>query len=159
MDIRQNIVNKIGCAVAWWILHNCSDGLAIKRKGGAEQVIKVFSVQAYRNIIKPLISPEHQEIKAGDVVTAPYHGKECRKNIQVLTKINGVLQEIQEYKAIGTVEECQKAMERQNPKKPAKDKHNHDCCPNCGWIVYKSEYGGRYLNCCENCGQAVDWPE
>lgn len=84
--------------------------------------------------------------------------EDCRKNIQVLTKINGVLQEIQGYKAIGTVEECQKAMERQNPKKPAKDKHNHDCCPNCGWIVYKSEYGGRYLNCCENCGQAVDWP-
>lgn len=85
MDIRQNIVNKIGCAVVWWILHNCSDGLAIKRKGGAEQVIKVFSVQAYRNIIKPIISPKHSDIKVGDVVTAPYHGQ------VVVTRIRGNL--------------------------------------------------------------------
>lgn len=68
-------------------------------------------------------------------------------------------EELEQYRAIGTVEECQKAVERQDPKKPAKDKYDHDCCPNCGWIVYKSEYGGRYLNCCENCGQVVGWPE
>lgn len=33
-------------------------------------------------------------------------GKECKKNIQILTKINGALQEIQQYRSIGTVEEC-----------------------------------------------------
>lgn len=31
--------------------------------------------------------------------------KECNKTIQVLTKINGALQEIQRYRAIGTVQE------------------------------------------------------
>lgn len=36
--------------------------------------------------------------------------KECRKNIQVLTKINGALQEIQKYRAIGTVEDITKAV-------------------------------------------------
>lgn len=40
--------------------------------------------------------------------------KECRKNINILTKINGVLQEIQKYRAIGTVEECRKAKEMSN---------------------------------------------
>lgn len=31
--------------------------------------------------------------------------KECKKNINILTKTNGALQEIQKYRAIGTVEE------------------------------------------------------
>lgn len=38
--------------------------------------------------------------------------KECRKNINILSKINGALQEMQKYRAIGTVEECREAMER-----------------------------------------------
>ena len=32
--------------------------------------------------------------------------KECTKNIQILTKVNRALQEIQQYHANGTVEEC-----------------------------------------------------
>lgn len=35
----------------------------------------------------------------------------CSKNISVLTKINGLLQEIQQYRAIGTVDQCSKAMD------------------------------------------------
>lgn len=38
--------------------------------------------------------------------------KECKKNIKILTKINGALQEIQKYRTIGTVEECKEAMNR-----------------------------------------------
>lgn len=68
-------------------------------------------------------------------------------------------EEIQQYRIIGTVEECRKAMERQRRKKPIKDEFNHDCCPDCGWIVYQEEWGGRYLPHCENCGQAIDWSE
>lgn len=39
--------------------------------------------------------------------------KECRKNINMLTKANGALQEIQKYRAIGTVEEfsCMKSVQ------------------------------------------------
>lgn len=39
--------------------------------------------------------------------------KECRKNISVLTKVNGMLQEIEQYRAIGTIEECREARKRQ----------------------------------------------
>ncbi|MFG6393817.1 MAG: hypothetical protein K1W24_06480 [Lachnospiraceae bacterium] len=67
------------------------------------------------------------------------------------------LEEIQQYRAIGTVEECREASERQIKKKPVKNEYNHDCCPNCRWIVYQDEWGGRYLPHCENCGQAIDW--
>ncbi len=74
--IKQKIINKAGCIAARWILHNCDDGLVIKRKAGAEQIIKVFSAQAYRNMIKPAIHKATEVIKVGDVVTDNgYHGK------------------------------------------------------------------------------------
>ncbi len=74
--IKQKIINKAGCIAARWILHNCDDGLVIKRKAGAEQIIKVFSAQAYRNVIKPAIHKATEIIKVGDVVTDNgYHGK------------------------------------------------------------------------------------
>lgn len=62
------------------------------------------------------------------------------------------IKKLQQYRAIGTVEECREARERQKPKKPVKDEYSHDCCPNCGLVVYKDEWGGRYLPHCENCG-------
>ena len=49
------MINALGCMVARWILRNCEDGLVIKRKGGADQIIKVFSVQAYMNVVRPAI--------------------------------------------------------------------------------------------------------
>lgn len=68
-----------------------------------------------------------------------------------------VVSALEEYSEIGTVEECREAKERRMAKKPVKDRYHHDCCPNCGWIVYQDEWGGRYLPYCENCGQAIDW--
>ncbi len=74
--IRKTIINKIGCFVAWWILHYCNDGLVIVRKGGARQIIKVFAEPAYQNVIKPAIYRATEVIKIGDVVTDNgYHGE------------------------------------------------------------------------------------
>ena len=42
------------------------------------------------------------------------------------------LEEIQQYREIGTVEECREAVEKQKAKNPVKDKYHHNCCPNCG---------------------------
>ena len=86
----------------------------------------------------------------------------CEKVVRFLSVDNDEsviddISEVTKYRLIGTVEECQEAMGKQKAKKPTKDEYNHSCCPNCGWIVYKDEYGGRYLPCCENCGQAIDW--
>ena len=68
------------------------------------------------------------------------------------------LKEVQQYREIGTVEECRKAVEKQKPKKPVKDKYNHNCCPNCGWIVSgEGGYGEEFCPHCENCGQAIRW--
>ena len=68
------------------------------------------------------------------------------------------LKEIQQYREIGTVEECREAVEKQKLKKPVKDKYNHNCCPNCGWIVSgEGGYGEEFCPHCENCGQAIRW--
>lgn len=76
MKIKRRIVNTIGCFTARWILHNCDDGLIVNRKGGAKQIIKVFSEPAYRNVIKPAIHRATEVIKVGDVVTDNgYHGE------------------------------------------------------------------------------------
>lgn len=62
------------------------------------------------------------------------------------------LEEIEKYRAIGTVEKCWEAMEKQKAKNPVKhdncgNKCASDRCPNCFEIV-----NGKY---CENCGQAI----
>ena len=68
------------------------------------------------------------------------------------------LKEVQQYREIGTVEECREAREKQIPKKPIKDKWKHDCCPSCGWFVSEETgWGDRYNPHCENCGQAIQW--
>lgn len=80
------------------------------------------------------------------------------------------LKEIQQYREIGTVEECREAVEKQKPKKP-KDRLKInpviDCngayidadttvylfCPNCGEIVGIDETVNKF---CRVCGQAID---
>ena len=70
------------------------------------------------------------------------------------------LKEVQQYREVGTVEECREAVEKQKPKRPIKDKWKHDCCPSCGWFVSEETgWGDRYNPHCENCGQAIQWDE
>lgn len=72
------------------------------------------------------------------------------------------LKEIQQYREIGTVEECREAVERQKPKMPdyegdgyADGEMVYDTwiCPNCG-KKYEVDYDD-YKHC-PNCGQAID---
>ena len=76
------------------------------------------------------------------------------------------LEEIQQYRAIGTVEECREAVDKQKPKKPIKQKGNcfskgksgeeqHEIiliCPLCGGKALKRGYPCK-------CGQAIQWDE
>ena len=72
--------------------------------------------------------------------------------------------ELQEYRKIGTVEECREAVEKQKAKKPVPDENAYTIdgitmydtwyCPNCGhqYEKYYEEY-----KCCPECGQKIDW--
>lgn len=83
------------------------------------------------------------------------------------------LEEIQQYRAIGTVEECREARERQSGKKPSQGEpytwtssvrikgryrdvrktSYHHVCPNCGENIAMD------MSCCKYCGQAIDWSD
>ena len=57
------------------------------------------------------------------------------------------LEEVQQYRAIGTVNECRAAVEKMKPKKTAIEAIKVHICPVCG-------FGGIY-DYCGNCGQRV----
>ena len=57
------------------------------------------------------------------------------------------LEDVQQYRAIGTVNECREAVEKMKPKKTAIEAIKVHICPVCG-------FGGIY-DYCGNCGQRV----
>ena len=65
------------------------------------------------------------------------------------------LQEIQQYREIGTVEECREAVEKQKPKKPHRNykKFSGLWCK-CGWYLGQKQCLD--IKYCPNCGQAID---
>lgn len=68
--------------------------------------------------------------------------------------------ELERYKAIGTVEECRETMEKQKPKKPRDIEYDYSyfICPTCGEGIYVSDNFESHKYCL-NCGQAIDWEE
>ncbi len=88
------------------------------------------------------------------------YGEECLadKEIEEVLKIaKAEHEEIQQYRAIGTVEECREAREIQIPRKPIKEKifktTGYYQCPICGCLLRPHE------KFCEDCGQKLDWSE
>ena len=86
---------------------------------------------------------------------------------KALSVVQKVFEEIQQYRAIGTVEECREAMEKQKPKKPSEFKYNNSSinygCPVCKRKFISKINGewcaGNFNEYCERCGQAIDWSE
>lgn len=65
------------------------------------------------------------------------------------------------YQAIGTVEECQKALERRKPKRAVLDCmignwEGRFNCPACGKVILR-DCGDVENTFCERCGQAIRW--
>mgnify|MGYP001622983982 CR=1 FL=1 len=66
------------------------------------------------------------------------------------------LKEVQQYREIGTVEECREAVEKQKPKTCEFYGDEEDgklLCPNCGEDLWNLKECG--FNNCPYCGQAV----
>lgn len=88
-------------------------------------------------------------------------GVACREAARVAIE---ALKEIQQYREIGTVEECQEAVEKQNPKKPRlnyKPKFFGRAtytCPRCGNCCLEEFANERQNNrYCWDCGQKIDF--
>ena len=76
--------------------------------------------------------------------------------VRAVNMATDALEGIQQYRAIGTVEECQEAREKQIPKKPIHD--GLYACPNCYTIMLQGAFEARG-KCCKECGQVLDWSE
>ena len=81
---------------------------------------------------------------------------------QALTMAIKALKEIQQYREIGTVEECREAVEKQKPKYIKIEAYCPAYCPTCRFELSESLGDGYYkyfenLSRCPNCGQAIQW--
>lgn len=92
-------------------------------------------------------------------------GDDSEKQYQVDNSTIDLLEELQQYRAIGTVEECREARERQRAKKVSNRTLLRDLngnpytvrgdCPNCGSINLVSTN----TDYCNACGQKLDWSD
>lgn len=81
-----------------------------------------------------------------------------QKRAEALDVAIQALEEVQQYRAIGTPEECRKAVEKQIPQKPSNESLDGlNCfpiCPNCHQGLNEDERE----SFCE-CGQRLDWSD
>lgn len=70
------------------------------------------------------------------------------------------LKEIQQYRKIGTVEECREARGKQRPKKPETTEWDFDYykCPVCGEYIWATDNINSHKYCL-NCGQKIKMEE
>lgn len=69
-------------------------------------------------------------------------------------------EEIQQYRAIGTPEECRAAVEKQTVKKPIEPDEEYGTfkCPNCGGLIFTENRFETHKHCLL-CGQKLDWSD
>ena len=75
------------------------------------------------------------------------------------------MEEVEQYRALGTVEELKEAMEKQIAKKPTfsfvgeDDFEDYYECPNCKKFFHDYEEKSKNPKCCMLCGQRLKWSE
>ena len=103
--------------------------------------------------------PKKKKFNCG--IFTEVHDTECNFG-QALNVAIAALEEVQQYREIGTVEECREAMEKQRPKNPDYEGDGYTdgymvydtwICPNCG-----TRYEVGYDSCayCPECGKQID---
>ena len=86
-----------------------------------------------------------------------YYPTQCKKCAEEHIQLAEWLEELKQYRAIGTLEECREAVEKQTDEKPTAVLGTFGGkeyeCKNCGSDVC---YGDEY---CRWCGQKLDWSD
>ena len=119
---------------------------------------------------KPIFQPNKQRD-----ITGEKFGKEildeCTESEDAVCYITNVdatalemsikaLEDVQQYRQIGTVEECRAAVEKQTAAKPLggmdADGNDYAICRECSAILSDGEWFAQY---CPDCGKKVDWSD
>lgn len=100
-----------------------------------------------------------EKIKESVKLFLSYQESRCIKCAEEHEQLAEWLEELQEYRKLGTAEEVREAVER-NQEKPITNISKGDVlrfgtCPTCNRRISTVE-GGNY---CQNCGQKLDWSE
>ena len=122
------------------------------------------------NTLHILLAHE-KAIDAGEIISPNnLHSKEALhfilEEIQQYREI-GTVKELQSkleaYRELGTIEELKDLKEKSEPKKAILSRKHHEAyCPNCHFVISEDEFYllDEYVHYCEDCGQAVkgiDW--
>ena len=79
-----------------------------------------------------------------------------QKRAEMMDVAIKALEEIQQYRAIGTIEEFKALKEKSVAKKPRFYAHNY-YCTECGNLVGNNEFEWQRFLYCDKCGQKLDW--
>ena len=109
-----------------------------------------------------VVTLDHIAKEEPNVSPLLYKGREEKANT-ILTMI----EELQQYRAIGTVEECRAAVEKQTAKKVVSFEYHNGTinygCPVCKWKIISKINGewcvGTFNEYCDRCGQKLDWSD
>lgn len=95
-----------------------------------------------------------------------YYPMQCKKCAEEHIQLAEWLEELKQYRAIRTVEECRAAMEKQTAKKGIREEikkgynrgMHHYYCPVC---YEKGDLRNKYNvgSYCSDCGQKLDWSD
>lgn len=86
------------------------------------------------------------------------YSKKAQENAIVMEIANRALEEIRQYRAIGTLDECRAAVEKQRAKglRFIDYDNSYFVCPSCGHSIYSTSELEEHKFCL-NCGQAISW--
>lgn len=103
-----------------------------------------------------------KELKGSEEILEFYYAESFIKACDAAIK---ALEEVQQYRKIGTVEKCRKAVEKQTSKEPDYEGDGYSngqlvydtwVCPCCGQS-YEVDYDD--YEYCPKCGQKIDWSD
>lgn len=108
------------------------------------------------------VTLDHIAKEEPNVSPLVYKGREEKANTILV-----MVEELKQYRAIGTPEECRAAVEKQTAKKVVSFEYHNGTinygCPVCKWKIISKINGewcvGTFNEYCDRCGQKLDWSD
>ena len=100
------------------------------------------------------VSRKNRKNNVRNTIVIPNHWISSAHCAEEHEQIAEWLEELKQYKQLGTLDEVREAVEKQKRKKPCASNRCY-VCPHCGLVAsLKIKH-----NYCDACGQHIDWTE